>query len=340
MLFASRWPAIGCEGAVVTLKRIGVLTSGGDAPGMNAAIRAVVRVGIAAGVEVVGIRAGFRGLVAGDRVGLGARSVAHVLTRGGTILGSTRHPHFRELEVQRQALARLAEREIDGLIVIGGNGSQTGALALHRLGLPVVGVASTIDNDLSGFETSIGVDTALNSALEMIDRLRDTASSHHRAFIVEVMGRQSGYLALMTGIATGAGLVMTPEQPIGFDQVESALRTAYAAGKTHFIAVVAEGSELKAADLAARLAKAHEGAYEVRLSVLGHVQRGGSPTAYDRILATRSAAAAVDALLAGENGVVAGLARGAMTLIPMEDAIQPVVKVTPDLCQLADILAR
>ena len=321
-------------------RRIGVLTSGGDAPGMNAAIRAVVRVGIAAGAEVIGVRAGFRGLAAGDCVALGARSVAHVLTRGGTILGSARFPEFREPGWQRQAVERLAGRGIEGLIVIGGNGSQSGSLALHGLGVPTVGVASTIDNDLAVVETSIGVDTALNSALEMIDRLRDTASSHHRAFVVEVMGRHSGYLALMTGIATGAGLVMTPEQPIPFAQAEEALRAAYAAGKSHFIVVVAEGSALKAADLAARLAAAHHGAYEVRLSVLGHVQRGGSPTAFDRILATRSAAAAVEALLAGESGAMAGLVGGRVDLVPLAEAIRPVVKVTPALCELADVLAR
>jgi 6-phosphofructokinase 1 len=307
---------------------------------MNAAIRAVVRVATAAGVEVIGVRSGYRGLMGGEYVVLGPRSVAQILTRGGTILGSARPGAFKEPDGRQQALDRMAARGIEGLIVIGGNGSQTGALALHELGVPTVGVASTIDNDLAVFDTCIGVDTALNTALEMIDRLRDTASSHNRCFVVEVMGRQSGYLALMTAIASGASLLMTPEQPIGVEAAEAAIQSAYAAGKTHFIAVVAEGSALKAADLASRLTALDHGNYEVRLSVLGHVQRGGAPTAYDRILATRSAAAAVDALLAGRSGIVAGQVNGAIDVVPQSVAIIPSSKVTEELCTLADILAR
>ncbi|MER3438056.1 MAG: 6-phosphofructokinase [Chloroflexota bacterium] len=321
------------------MKRLAVLTSGGDAPGMNAAIRAVTRKASAASVETLGVRNGYRGLMAGDFVPLDNRAVGSILTRGGTVLGSSRTPEFRTPEGQARALDQLCARRIDGLVVIGGNGSQSGALALHQAGFPTVGVASTIDNDVNGVDTTIGVDTALNTALEMIDRLRDTASSHHRAFVVEVMGRQSGYLALMTGLASGAEVILTPEIPYPLERIPQVVRAAYARGKSHFIVVVAEGSPIKATEVVERLNQ-EPGGYEARLSVLGHVQRGGSPLAFDRLLATRSAAAAVDALVAGESGVVAGLARGRISLVPMIEAIQPCVKVPTELLQLAEVLAQ
>jgi 6-phosphofructokinase 1 len=320
--------------------RVGVLTSGGDAPGMNAAVRAVVRVAAATGTEVVGMQSGYRGLMDGDVVPLNTRAVAGILGRGGTVLGTARPPEFHTQVGQRRALAKMAALGIDGLVVIGGNGSQTGALALHRHGVPVVGVASTVDNDLAGVDTSIGVDTALNTALALIDRLRDTASSHHRAFVIEVMGRHSGYLALMAGIAAGADLIVTPERPVDVAEAEAALRAAYAAGKAHFIVVVAEGSPLRAVGLAARLEELRQGAYEVRLSVLGHVQRGGVPTAFDRLLATRSAALAPETLLAGGGGVMAGLTNGRFGIVPLEDALRPAAKVDPALNRLADVLAQ
>ncbi len=322
-----------------TIKRLAVLTSGGDAPGMNAAIRAVTRKASAAHVETVGVRNGYRGLMAGDFLPLDNRAVGGILTRGGTILGSSRAPEFRTPEGQARALDQLRAHEIDGLVVIGGNGSQSGALALHQAGFPTVGVASTIDNDLNGVDTTIGVDTALNTALEMVDRLRDTASSHHRAFVVEVMGRQSGYLALMTGLASGAEVILTPEIPYPLERIPDAVHAAYARGKSHFIVIVAEGSPTKAIDVVQRLNQ-EPGGYEARLSVLGHVQRGGSPLVFDRLLATRSAATAVDALVAGESGVVAGLVRGRISLIPMTEAIQPCVKVPPELLHLAEVLAQ
>jgi 6-phosphofructokinase 1 len=253
------------------------------------------------------------------------------------VLGSARAAEFRTVEGQLRAKEQMRQHGIDGLIVIGGNGSQSGALALHELGVPVVGVASTIDNDLAEVDTSIGVDTALNTALEMIDRLRDTASSHHRAFVVEVMGRKSGYLALMIGIASGAELILTPEEPVTLDGAMTALRAAFQADKSHFIVIAAEGSPLKAVELVAELDKASH--YEARLSVLGHVQRGGPPLAFDRLLATRSAAAAVDAIVDGQSGVMAGLVRGRIGLVKIEDAIKPVVKVPTELLRLADILA-
>jgi 6-phosphofructokinase 1 len=322
----------------VTIGKVAVLTSGGDAPGMNAAIRSVVRTAAAAGVETVGIRSGYRGLMAADTVPLDLRSVGGIIARGGTILGSARALDFHTPAGQEYAVGVLRDLGAGGLIVIGGNGSQSGALTLHRAGFPTVGVASTIDNDLGGVDTSIGVDTALNTAVELVDRLRDTASSHHRAFVVEVMGRNSGYIALMTGIAGGAELILTPEAPISIDRATQALRDAYAAGKSHFIVVVAEGSPLKATALLEHLSQHPE--FEARLSILGHLQRGGAPLVFDRLLATRTAAAATEALLAGQSGVMAGLVKGRIELVSIETAIQPVSKVTPELCALADSLAR
>jgi 6-phosphofructokinase 1 len=324
----------------VAMRRIAVLTSGGDAPGMNAAIRAVVRTAAAAGVETVGVRSGYRGLIVADFLPLDNRAVGGILTRGGTVLGSARAPEFLTAAGREQAIIALRERGVDGLVVIGGNGSQAGALALHEAGYRTVGVASTIDNDLAEVDTSIGVDTALNTALEMVDRLRDTASSHHRAFVVEVMGRNSGYLALMTGLACGAELILTPEFPVLSEQIPMAFRAAHAAGKSHFIVIVAEGSPLKASEVVQQLTSATDSAFEPRLSVLGHVQRGGSPLVFDRLLATRSAVAAVEALLVGQSGVMAGLANGRIGLVPTKEAIQPCVKVTQELCTMAEMLAR
>jgi 6-phosphofructokinase 1 len=321
------------------MKRIGLLTSGGDAPGMNAAIRAVVRCAAEIGVETVAFRGGYRGLLTGNSLPLGLRDVGGILTRGGTILGSGRVPEFCRPDAPAQAIAVLGDLGVDGLVVIGGDGSQAGALTLHARGFPTVGVASTIDNDLTGFDTSIGVDTALNTAIEMIDRLRDTASSHHRAFVVEVMGRHSGYLALMVGLASGAEIILTPERPVAAEAVEAALRAAYAAGKSHFIAVVAEGSPLTAASLVAEL-RASDPAFEVRPAILGHVQRGGIPTVFDRLLGTRSAAAAVEALLEGASGQVAGLVEGRYALVSSTDAVRDIPKVPPRLLDLAETLAR
>ncbi|REJ32632.1 MAG: 6-phosphofructokinase, partial [Bacillota bacterium] len=225
------------------MKRIAVLTSGGDAPGMNAAIRAVVRTGIAAGLEVYGVRNGYAGLINGEMERLTARDVGGIMQQAGTVLRSARSKEFREEAGRRQAIRKLAERRIDGLVIIGGNGTQTGAFELFKMGFPVVGVASTIDNDLYGTDISIGADTALNTVLEAIDRIKATASSHSRAFLVEVMGRDSGYIALMAGITGGAEAVIIPEVPIEPDDVAQELLDAYARGKSHAILVVAEGAK-------------------------------------------------------------------------------------------------
>lgn len=228
------------------MQRLAVLTSGGDAPGMNAAIRAVVRAAAARDITVVGVLNGFAGLAAGEFQPLDDRAVGGILQRGGTILGTRRFPGFRDLAVQQAVVTRLRAEGIEGLVVIGGSGSQQGALALHRLGLPVIGVGSTIDNDLGGMDVTIGVDTALNTAIDCIDRLKDTASSHHRAFIVEVMGRDSGYLALMAALASGAETVIVSEVPFEAEAVAADVEATYARGKAHYIAVVAEGAQLSA----------------------------------------------------------------------------------------------
>ena len=270
------------------MRRIAVLTSGGDASGMNAAIRAVVRTGLSLGCEVFGVRNGFAGLIAGNFEPLGARDVGGIIQRGGTILGTARCEEFKAEEGRLKALRALREREIDGLIVIGGNGSQTGALLLSRAGFPVVGVASTIDNDLYGSEITIGVDTALNVALEAIDRLKITASSHQRAFLVEVMGRDCGYLALMAGIAGGAEAVVIPEVETDPERLADEIRAAYERGKAHAIIVVAEGARFNAERLS-HYFREHQKrlGFELRVTTLGHVQRGGAPGAFDRLLATR-----------------------------------------------------
>jgi 6-phosphofructokinase 1 len=320
-------------------KRVAVLTSGGDAPGMNGAIRAVVRSGIARGWSVYGVRRGFAGLVAGEFDELGARDVGGILQKGGTVLGSARCPEFREEATRREAVAKLAERGIDALVVIGGNGSQTGAHALSRMGLDVVGIASTIDNDLVGSDVTIGVDTALNIALESIDRLKTTASSLRRAFLVEVMGRDSGYLALMAGITGGAEVVVVPEFPITADAIAEELQQAYERGKPHAIAVVAEGSHHAVEELARRFSGDGVG-FEVRATILGHVQRGGAPGAFDRALGTRLGAAAIDCLAEKRTGVVVGLDGSRIGTTPLGDVVGVTKPLDPALVELARVLAR
>ena len=307
---------------------------------MNAAVRAIVRCGIAAGRELWGIRNGYAGLMAGDMIPLDARAVGGIISRGGTFLGTSRPPEMYIEEGQRSAVAQLHDRHIEGLVVIGGNGSQSGALALGQLGMPVVGVSSTIDNDLAGVDTTIGVDTALNTAVEAVDRLRDTASSHHRAFVVEVMGRHSGYLATMIALASGAEQVLIPEIPTTTDAVLERIHEAYAAGKPHCIIIAAEGSPLRAATLHEEIRHQHAGVYETRLVVLGHVQRGGTPTIFDRLLGTRLGAEAIAALAAGERGILIGLSQGRIQHIPLMDAVQPCSKVGEQLYGLAEVLAR
>jgi 6-phosphofructokinase 1 len=323
------------------MTRIAVLTSGGDAPGMNAAVRAVTRCGLDLGWDVVGVHRGFSGLIAGNFEQLNVRSVAGIIQRGGTILGCARCEEFRTEDGRRLALRELHQNDVDALIVIGGNGSQTGAAGLADLGFPVVGIASTIDNDLTGSDVTIGVDTALNIALEAIDRLTTTAASHQRAFLVEVMGRGSGYLALMTGIAGGAEVIVVPEFETTPEQVARELAGAYERGKLHAIAVVAEGAKYDAEALVGYF-REHEAriGFELRATILGHVQRGGTPTAYDRLLATRLGAGAVAALNRGESGVLVGMIDGQVTCTPFAEIVGKQKPIDPELWKLAHVLAR
>lgn len=323
------------------MKKIAVLTSGGDAPGMNAAIRAVVRVAISLDMDVVGARWGFAGLIKNELVTLDARSVGGTIQRGGTILGTARSEEFKTRSGRRRALETLSLQDVEGLVVIGGGGSMQGALALHDLDFPTIGVPATIDNDLSGTEMSIGVDTALNTALEAIDRIKDTASSHQRAFVVEVMGRDCGYLALMAGMASGAEVVLIPEVKVDLKTVLNEMKKAHARGKPHFLAVVAEGAEFNAMEVANYLSAArHEAGFELRPTILGHVQRGGSPTAFDRILASRLGAGAAEALAAGKSGEMVCLVDGNIATKPLAEIIGAPRKLDEHTMRLAQILAR
>jgi len=322
------------------MPRIAVLTSGGDAPGMNAAIRAVTRSALAQGHEVFGVRQGYAGLIAGDLIPLGARDVGGIIQQGGTMLGSTRCPDFKTDAGISRALDTLRGHGIVGLVVIGGGGSQAGALALSRLGFPVVGVASTIDNDLVGTDITIGVDTALNIALEAMDRLKVTASSHRRAVLVEVMGRDCGYLALMAGLAGGAESIVVPEAETDPEAVATELRAAYERGKTHGLVVVAEGAHHNAARLARYFAEHRGLGFELRVTILGHVQRGGVPSAFDRVLATRFGAAAVGHLTNGRVGVLVGLRGGEVSATPLAEVVGKRKPLDPEMLALAKVLAR
>ena len=323
------------------MKRIAVLTSGGDAPGMNAAIRAVVRTGLDKDWEVFGIRHGYVGLINDNIVPMGARDVGGIIQQGGTILGSSRSPEFRTEEGRLKALRTLRQHEIDALVVIGGNGSQTGAHALSQMDYPVVGIASTIDNDLYGSEITIGVDTALNIALEAIDRLKITASSHQRAFIVEVMGRDCGYLAIMAGIAGGAEYVVIPEIETDPETIADRLRLDYGKGKAHALVVVAEGAEYNAERLQFYFQQHRERlGFDLRVTILGHVQRGGAPGAFDRLLSTRMGAAATERLAQGEQGILVGLIKGEIGATPLSEVVASKKQVDLRLLDLARALNK
>ena len=322
------------------MRRISVITSGGDAAGMNAAVRAVVRTSLDLGWEVFGIRRGYAGLIAGDFVPLGARDVGGIIQLGGTMLGSGRCPEFKTEAARAGALDKLRRNEIDALVVVGGDGSQQGSYLLSQTGFPVVGIASTIDNDLYGSEITIGVDTALNIALESIDRLKVTASSHRRAFLVEVMGRDCGYLALMAGITGGAEVVVIPEVETQPEEIARELRGAYERGKAHAIAVVAEGARYNARALSTYFQEHRERlGFELRVTTLGHVQRGGAPGTFDRLLATRFGVAAVRRLQKKESGVLIGLLKGEVAATPLADVVSHKKTLDLNLMNESRILA-
>jgi len=323
------------------IKRIAVLTSGGDAPGMNAAIRAVVRSGIESRCEVLGVKNGFAGLISGDWQKLSRRDVGGIMHQGGTTLGSTRCLEFKTDKARITALQRLQKAEINSLIIIGGNGSQTGAYALSQLGYPVVGIASTIDNDLYGTDQSLGVDTALNVALESIDRLRNTAVSLHRTFLVEVMGRDSGYLALMAAIAGGAETVILPESEITPEELATELSAVYKRGKSHAIVVVAEGSRCNSEKIISYFRQHHEQiGFKMRATILGHVQRGGNPNAYDRIMGTQLGIAAVEVILENRHGILLGKMDGRIAETALKDVISNRKQLDPVLIEQAQVLAK
>jgi len=320
------------------MKRVGVLTSGGDNPGLNPCIRAVVRMGIHLGLEMMGIRRGYAGLIGGEIDEMDARSVGGIIGHGGTVLGTARCPEFYEPKGRKEALRGLNRFGIDGLVVIGGNGSLTGALELWRMGFPTIGVPSTIDNDVNGTDISIGVDTALNTILDAIDKIKDTATSHNRAFLIETMGRESGYLAMASGVSGGAELVLCPEVETSFEEICQTIEDAYIRGKSHCIIVVAEGWQTGTQTLVERLREQEDLGFSVRVTQLGHVQRGGSPSAFDRLLATRLGAAAVRELVAGNAGNMAGWVRSAIALTPLEEAVAFEKQISRELWELGRIM--
>jgi len=307
---------------------------------MNAAIRAVVRTAADLSADVFGVQGGYAGLIADNVRYLSRRDVGGIMQHGGTILGSARCEEFRTVKGREIALSHLEQQGIEGLVVIGGNGSQTGSHALSLMGFPVVGVASTIDNDLAGSDVTIGVDTAINVAIEAIDRVKVTAASHHRAFLVEVMGRKCGYVALMAGIAGGAEVVVVPEHELTPEQVADELRAAYDRGKTHAVVVVAEGAKNNAARLLEHFEDPNDTGFALRATILGHVQRGASPTAADRLLGTRLGERAARAMLAGQTGVLVGLHGDQVTTTPLEEIVGRTKGIDLELFELARIMAQ
>src|SRR3954470_8837377 len=323
------------------MKHIAVLTSGGDAPGMNAAIRAVTRSALDQGMAVHGVRQDWQGLIDGQFRPLNARDVGGIIQVGGTFLGSARPAEFREESGRFKALRNLAQRGIDGVVVIGGNGSQTGSYMLSQLGVHVIGIASTIDNDLLGTDISIGCDTAINVTLQAIDHLRTTGSSHNRAFLVETMGRDCGYLAMMAGLAGGAEVISTPEFEVSASDIAQRLRAAYERGKTHAIVVIAEGVKENASKILAYFeADKQRTGFELRATTLGHVVRGAPPSAFDRLLAARLGVHAVKSLRDGRTGVLVGYQKNEVTLTPLADIVGRTKPIDTDVVELARILAK
>jgi 6-phosphofructokinase 1 len=322
------------------MKRIGVLTSGGDSPGMNAAIRAVVRTGVYHGLEVFGIERGYRGMIDGMIAPMNARSVSGIINRGGTILRSARCMEFKEPEGRKKSVEQLTKHGIEGIVVIGGDGSYRGAQDLYdEFGIKCIGMPGTIDNDIGGTDYTIGFDTAMNVAMEAIDRLRDTAASHDRIFFVEVMGRHSGYIAMIAGIAGGAEVILVPEQPTVIDDLVKTLKNGKKNGKNSMIVVIAEGDDAGNALQIADTVKEATKLNNIRVTVIGHMQRGGSPTTFDRVLASRMGVTAVEALIEGESGKMVGVTSQHMILRPLSEAWECRTQFNPSLLRVAYILS-
>ena len=323
------------------ITKIAVLTSGGDAPGMNAAIRAVVRTSIYHNVECVGIYRGYQGMIEGDFKQMDARSVKNIINKGGTILKSARSKDFITPEGRKQAYENLKNEGIDALVVIGGDGSFTGGLIFSKeFGIPVMGIPGTIDNDIFGTSHTLGYDTALNTVVEVIDKIRDTANSHNRLFFVEVMGRDAGHIALNAGIGAGAEEILIPEENLGLERLLESLKKSKESGKTSSIVVVAEGDNIgKNVFELKEYVEKNMPEYDVRVSVLGHMQRGGAPSCFDRVLASRLGVKAVESLLEGKSGFMVGLLNDKIELTPLEQAIKGTCKIDEELLRVSDIVS-
>ena len=323
------------------ISKIAVITSGGDSPGMNAAIRSVVRTCAYHNVECIGAYRGYEGLIEGAFQTMNARSVKGIINKGGTILKSARSKTFRTKAGREQAHKKLVEANIDALVVIGGDGSFTGALIFNQeFGFPVMGIPGTIDNDIFGTSHTLGFDTALNTVVEAIDKIRDTASSHNRLFFIEVMGRDVGHIALNAGIAGGAEEILIPEEDLGLDRLVESLRRSRKSGKTSSIVIVAEGDKIgkNIFQLKDYVDENMEG-YDVRVSVLGHMQRGGAPSCFDRVLASRMGVKAVEAIIDGQTNYMVGLLNGKMELTPLDNAIKGKTKINLELLRVSDIMS-
>ena len=325
---------------MMKVKKIAVLTSGGDSPGMNTALRAVVRTCAYKNIDCVGVSRGYQGLINDDIKTLKTRSVRGIINRGGTMLYSARSDEFRTKEGREKAFSNIKKHGIDGLVVIGGDGSFTGGLIFQKeFGIPVIGIPGTIDNDLYGTSHTLGYDTALNTVMDAIDKIRDTAISHDRLFFVEVMGRDAGHIALNSGIAIGAQEILIPEQNMGIEGLINSLKDSKKNGKTSSIVVVAEGDKTgkNVFDLARKVEEEFP-KYEIRVSVLGHMQRGGSPTCFDRVLGTKMGVKAVESLIDGVSGKMIGIDNGKIVLTSLKKAIKGKTKIDPELIRVSRIM--
>jgi len=323
-----------------TIKKVGVMTSGGDSPGMNAAIRSVVRTCAFHNIECLGIYRGYEGMIDGDFITMDARSVKGIINKGGTILKSARSKEFRTKEGRKKAYRQLTKAGVDAFVVIGGDGSFTGAMIFNQeYDFPVMGIPGTIDNDIFGTTHTLGYDTALNTVVEVIDKIRDTASSHNRLFFVEVMGRDVGHIALNVGVGAGAEEILIPEEDLGLDRLVDSLRRSKQSGKSSSIVVVAEGDKIgKNVFELKDYVDENMSEYEVRVSVLGHMQRGGSPSCFDRVLASRMGVKAVESLIVGKSNYMVGLKNDIMELTPFDQAVKGKSKINMELLRVSDIM--
>jgi 6-phosphofructokinase 1 len=324
-----------------TIKKVGVLTSGGDSPGMNAAIRSVVRTCAYHNIECVGIYRGYQGMIEGDYIAMGPRSVHNIINKGGTLLKSARSKEFMTVEGRKKAHDELVKAGVDGLVVIGGDGSFTGAEIFNKeYNFPVMGIPGTIDNDIFGTSHTLGYDTALNTVVDCIDKIRDTASSHNRLFFVEVMGRDAGHIALNAGIGGGAEEILIPEEELGLERLLESLKKSKASGKSSSIVVIAEGDKIgKNVFELKEYVEANLPEYEIRVSVLGHMQRGGAPSCFDRVLASRLGVKAVECLLEGKSNYMVGMLNDVVTITPLLQAIKGETEIDRELLRVAEIMS-